>query len=240
METYQAFLRRILRFEQAELAMPEADFMPNASLQAKLTSHNTFRSFYGDTVVFDLGDEDKQWLADIIERLYEVAPVCFCERLKSETLHMTLHDLSSGNDLAMIRAELADNQTRLLEQLKKQPLRPQTIQMRSHFVFNMVNTSLVMGLLPASEEDYAGLMSLYRLIDRVKELPYPFTPHITLAYYAIDGFSETDLKNLKNEVARLNEREHLLTLDTRNLYYQRFASMNDYQPIFSLLREDKL
>lgn len=69
----------------------------------------------------------------------------------------------------------------------------------------MVDTSLVMGLVPDREVDYVNLMSLCRLVDGVMPLPYPFTPHVTLAYYNANGFSAEEARKLKKLVAELNK-----------------------------------
>ena len=98
----------------------------------------------------------------------------------------------------------------------------------------MVNTSLVLGLYPADEEEYEKLMKLYSLFDEVKELGYPLTPHITLAYYNVNGFSVESARKLEKVIADLNECELEAVLDVKELYYQKFRSMNDYINIFSM------
>ena len=106
--------------------------------------------------------------------------------------------------------------------------------MKSKYIFNMVNTSLVLGLYPADEDEYRGLMELYYIFDSVKELSYPLTPHITLAYYNINGFDLQAAEVLEDTVNRLNNNEFELELNVHYLYYQRFTSMNDYINIFPL------
>ena len=98
----------------------------------------------------------------------------------------------------------------------------------------MVNTSLVLGLYPADEEEYEKLMKLYSLFDEVKELGYPLTPHITLAYYNVNGFSVESARKLEKVIADLSECELEVVLDVKELYYQKFRSMNDYINIFSM------
>lgn len=238
METYAAFLERVSQFEQAELSIPEQEFLPNPSIKAKVKADNTFSNFYGDTVVFDLDDGVKAYLAEVVDTLYRTAPTCFAEKLPTSSFHMTLHDLSSGSQLPQLLDELIVNRKRLEEKLVKTPLTPMVIRMRSHFLFNMVDTSLVLGLIPASRADYDRLMELYTLVDDVKKLPYPFTPHITLAYYNREGFSAEQVRDLKQVVRELNHAPIELELDTRRLYYQTFSSMKDYQSIFSLLKNE--
>ncbi len=77
-------------------------------------------------------------------------------------------------------------------------------------------------------------MALYALFDDVKKLSYPFTPHITLAYYNRDGFDATSAKKLEGAVRELNETDLEIDLTTQKLFYQRFSSMNEYTNILSL------
>ena len=101
--------------------------------------------------------------------------------------------------------KLKSNRQKLKQQLAVRSLFSPKIKMRSSFIFNMVDTSLVMGLVPDREVDYVNLMSLYRLVDGVTPLPYPFTPHVTLAYYNANGFSAEEARKLKKLVAELNK-----------------------------------
>ena len=110
--------------------------------------------------------------------------------------------------------------------------------MKSKYIFNMVNTSLVLGLFPVNEEEYDKLMKLYSLFDEVKELSYPLTPHITLAYYNVNGFPVESAKKLESVVRELNACELEIELDVRDLYYQKFRSMNDYVNIINLGKQD--
>ena len=79
-------------------------------------------------------------------------------------------------------------------------------------------------------------MYLYYIFDDVKKLGYPLTPHITLSYYNVDGFSTESARKLENIVKELNENEMEIEieLDTKELFYQKFVSMNDYINIFSM------
>uniref|UniRef100_UPI0040570B7A hypothetical protein n=1 Tax=Acetatifactor sp. TaxID=1872090 RepID=UPI0040570B7A len=81
---------------------------------------------------------------------------------------MTLHDLSNAPFLQDIAPEVADNERRLLQRIGK--IESAAIHMKSTCVFNMVNTSLVLGLCPTDEVEYNKLMKLYDMIDEVKPL----------------------------------------------------------------------
>lgn len=185
--------------------------MSGVSVAVKVHPDNSFCDFYGDTVVFDLEEEDKTWLAALVQKLYDEVPACFAEAFPVSSYHMTLYDLSSGSRLtsgsrlSSLIPELESNRQKLKEQLAARSLFSPKIKMRSSFIFNMVDTSLVMGLVPDREVDYVNLMSLYRLVDGVMPLPYPFTPHVTLAYYNANGFSAEEARKLKKLVAELNK-----------------------------------
>lgn len=101
-------------------------------------------------------------------------------------------------------------------------------------VFNMIGRSLVLGLYPTNEAEYNKLVQLYCLIDNVQTIPYPLTPHITLAYYNIDGFTYESIRRLCDVVNRMNATPIDITLSTEQRIYQHFYSMNDYRNILRL------
>ena len=150
---------------------------------------------------------------------------------------MTLHDLSNSPALEAIAADVFQNELNVLK--RAQLVAAQKIKMRSKFIFNMVNTSLVLGLYPVDEENHHKLMELYYLFDDVKKLDYPLTPHITLGYYNIDGFNTESARKLEKVVKELNHSSMEIELDTKELFYQKFISMNDYINIFHMVAMSK-
>lgn len=234
METYKEFLNRINSFEKSEINLGDEYFKGSPSIAQKVDENNSFQPFYGDTVVFNLDDTTKAKLEKIVDSIFAVAPECFCERLVSNTFHMTLHDLSNSPVLDNIAVELFENELKAVKQAEK--ITEQKVKMKCKYIFNMVNTSLVLGLYPSNEEEYNKLMKLYYLFDDVKKLNYPLTPHITLGYYNFNGFDTTSSRKLENVVKELNanEMEIEIELNTKELYYQKFVSMNDYINIFSM------
>ena len=231
MESYQEFLDRINSFEKREVFYGHEYFHGNPSIAQKVNWENKFQPFYGDTVVFDLDARTKEKLAGILERLYTEVSECFCEKLVPDTMHMTLHDLSNSPVLQNVATEVFENELKVIPIMKQ--IEPQTIKMKSKAIFNMVGTSLVMGLFPANEEDYYKLMKLYEMFNEVKQLNYPLTPHITLGYYNVHGFSTESARKLEALVYELNGTEMEIEISTEHLYYQKFVTMNDYINIFS-------
>lgn len=234
MQNYQQFLERIFSFETKELNI-RTPFVTNNSVNLKVDPQNRFRNFYGDTTVFNLEDPIKDELARYTAILYQAVPNCWAEPLRAETFHVTLHDLSNSAHLEEIASQTYHNEINLLKLLSQTELAPQEIEMRTTFVFNMVNTSLCLGLCPSNEEEYKKWMILYNLLEKIRPLPYPSTPHITLAYYSPQGFDELTCQNLRECVRQLNERTFSIILKTNNLYYQKFLSMNEYINIFKLI-----
>ena len=235
METYQEFLDRIDAFEKKEIKYGDGHFKGNLSIAQKVDKDNTFRNFYGDTVVFALDDTVKAKLNEYVELLYRSAPECFCERLVPNTFHVTLHDLSNSPSLRDVAEELFENELMVIEKMGEiQKHEKAKIKMKSKYIFNMVDTSLVMGLYPTDEDEYCRLMELYYIFDDVKKLNYPFTPHITLAYYNAHGFDTQAARALEDTVNQINNTEMEVELNVNKLYYQKFKSMNNYIDIINL------
>jgi len=236
METYKEFLDRIYSFETKEWSFELGDFKGNQSLIKKVKPDNSFRDFYGDTVVFHLNTEDQKRIEKYLDKLYKEAPECFCERLVTGTIHMTLHDLCNSDQLSEVVEKMKENEKKIAVRCRGMN-EPAVIKMRSTCVFNMVSTSLVLGLYPVDEAEYKKLMALYGIFNEIKELPYSLTPHITLAYYNVNGFSDASARKLENLAYRMNQGEEMeVELDCRELYYQRFHSMNEYIDVLPVYR----
>lgn len=238
METYEEFLARIELFETRQMCLGTDGLKGNPSLKKKLNPDNTFRDFFGDTIVFNLDRKMKHRLAEWVDRLYMEVPECFCERLRTDTFHMTLHDLSSSGSLTNVVADVFVNELKVREKIKELQL-VDTIRMKSKYIFNMADTSLVLGLLPVDAAEHEKLRELYQIFDEVKKLDYPLTPHVTLAYFNRLGFGAEAAKKLEQLVCELNAGELAnpfeVRLEGKELFYQKFSSMNEYVnvlPIF--------
>ncbi|MDO4741558.1 MAG: hypothetical protein Q4A66_12900 [Eubacteriales bacterium] len=51
--------------------LPQAGFAAAPGCAAKVGADGRLRPFYGDTTIFDLGDEDIEWLTRIQDALYD-------------------------------------------------------------------------------------------------------------------------------------------------------------------------
>ena len=232
METYAEFSDRINSFQFKELKLGDGDFTVNPSVLKKVDNSNKFNNFYGDTVVFDLDKNTKDIISNIVDELYKNTEECFCERLIPSTFHMTLHDLNNSSNLDEISADMIKTEAVIKDKLHYKPIQKHTITMQTGYIFNMVNTSIVLGLFPFNETEYNKLMKLYNYVDDIKALPYPLTPHITLAYYNRNGFSKENCKKLEKIVNKLNKSSFEIILSTDKLTYQNFTTMNNYKNIF--------
>ena len=153
MENYTDFLNRI-SYQKSVLQIGNGCFKPDKRVDEKVNPDNTFKHFYGDTIVFDLDSHTKNRISEIIDILYAETPECFCEKLDKNTIHMTLHDLSASDCLENVSSEVFHNEVRLLQVLNDNPQKSRTIKMKTNFIVNMVSTSLVLTLVPENEKEW--------------------------------------------------------------------------------------
>jgi len=237
-ESYDNFLGRIFSFEKPDFSFGVAKFNPSGSVSKKVNEDGTFRRFIGDTVVFDLEHSQKQLIKTFyIDPLYDVAGGCFAEKFHETTIHMTLHDLNSSEyDDYDVLKKMFETEVELVKRIRDVACAPDSIKMVTTCVFNMVNTSMVIGLVPKTQEDYHKLMKLYNVVDDICQLPYPLTPHITLAYYNRNGFEGELLTEIERIVNKMNDVSHEIVLSTSRLYYQKFVNMNTFFNVIPFIK----
>lgn len=234
MEPYNDFLAKVNNFEKEQLKLGDGYFHANPRLAQKVRRDGKFTDFFGDRIAFRLDYKTIKRLSEITDALYSAAPECFAERLRPDNFHMTLHDLSSSSRLSDIAERMFFNE---LEVAKlSEDIISTGFTMKSNYIFNMLNTGIVCGLVPADEEEYKSLMSYYYHFDDIVYLPYDygFIPHITLAYYNLNGFDSASAKKLEDAVTKLNKNSFKLELYTNELYYQKFTGMNSYTDIMRI------
>ena len=141
---------------------------------------------------------------------------------------MTLHDLVNAPDLTddlKCRMQEAEVKAKsFLDQWKGQP----SLRMKTTWLFNMVNTSIVLGLAPADEDSWHRLDEMYTTLEAVVTLGYALTPHITMAYFLPGTYSTEQVQHLS---AALRPVELEITLDMKNLVLQEFFDMNHYETV---------
>ncbi len=205
-----------------------APFATNPNLIKKVAPDGQMRPYQGNTTVFLLTDETKTSLEGLRDELYTAAADMLSEKLQTDTFHMTLHDLINGfGTEENFDARMKDAERKAREILSRfkdgAPLRMHTTRM-----FNMVNTSIVLGLAPADEETYRRLDEMYQALETVVPLGYALTPHITMAYYKPGVYFQEDIEKLR---PALREVDLWVTLRMEDLVLQTFSDMNHYQTI---------
>jgi len=208
----------------------EGGFQTSRGLAGKADADGNLRPFYGDTVIFALPMEMIRWLSQVQDDLYAACGGYLAQRLKPETFHITLHDLTSSP--WGWPSGMPGNQKRataLLEAARS--VLPPEILIRSNCVFSMVNTSVVMGFEPAQDSDCRALMSLYGTFDQIRPLSYPLTLHATLAYYRPGVYDEIETRLIRDALLQLGRERREWRLRLSELHYAAFDSMNHYRLI---------
>jgi len=205
---------------------PQFRFATNPNLARKVAPDGGMLPFIGNTVVFTLPLQAKAELTRIQRELYHRAAPLLAVPLDPDTFHMTLHDLANGSDNPETRAwmgEVAPKAAALLHQMKQEFSTP--LHLHGTWLFNMVNTSIVLGLAPDADSERL-LDELYRRFHDIVPLNYALTPHITLAYFKPGCYTKEELDLLRPALCPV---KFSLTLDLAALEFQTFQDMNHYQ-----------
>lgn len=203
-------------------------FETNPNLNKKVAPDGSLLPFVGNTVVFLLDDDTKERLRQIQDTLYQAAPDMLAEKLQMPTFHMTLHDLANGvptqEGLAEYMQRTQDHAAAIISAWKQQ----EPLHMKATWLFNMVNTSIVLGLKPADEDSWRRLDAMYLALEEVVPLGYGLSPHITMAYFLPGIHSQEQVRRLADA---LRPVELDVTLHMENLVLQDFSDMNHYTTI---------
>lgn len=204
---------------------PWGDFVTNPKLTLKADDAGYLNSFAGETTVFLLGAEEKAYLKGLQDKLYAACGAMLSkERLIADSFHMTLHDLwNEGEEHFVLPPYSHEQVLDAVESIRRGCHEP--IQMRCVSMLNMVNTSVVLGLVPAADEGERMLDDMYSRIEAIYPLERGLTPHITLAYYRPGTYRE-DVWGVLREVFPIEETTILIS--PQSLVFQRFESMNRY------------
>lgn len=204
------------------------DFATNPNLRKKVDERGNLLPFLGNTVVFLLDDDTKERLRQLQESLYQAAPDMLAQPLQMSTFHMTLHDLANGTpEQPGLQDYMRYTQERVSQILPGWKDAP-PIRMKTTWLFNMVNTSIVLGLKPADEESWRRLDEMYTTLEDVVRLGYALTPHITMAYFLPGTYNPEQVQRL---VAALRNVKLEIKLDMKNLVLQNFMNMNHYETV---------
>ena len=209
--------------------LPEAGFETARGCAAKVSESGRLLPFYGNTTIFDLHPCDIAWLTEIQDALYASCSGFLSERLRPETFHITLHDLFSGDAWQPLEADVQ----RTLKHARQivdgicQSF-PWGVHVRARALVNMVNTSVVLVFEPVDEENCRPLMQMHARLQEVVPLPYPLTPHVTLAYYRPGRISPEQTGRLQRIFDEIKIDGRIMHLDVGRLHACTFTDMNHY------------
>lgn len=209
---------------------PWGEFRTNPNLAHKVDAlSGRLVPFHGETTVFLLSADDRTWLKGLQDALYAACGEMLCaERLTEDSFHLTLHDLWNEGDIERHPAPPYSHGEVLSVLAGIRRGNPAPISMRCIAMLNMVSTSVVLGLVPATDEDERRLDDMYSRLQAVYPLNRGLTPHITLAYYRPGIYSE-ELWGKLRDVFPIAERP--LSLSAEKLVFQSFEDMNRYHTI---------
>ena len=264
LETLAEFCQRTEGFSRNSLPL-QGDFCTSPGLGQKVDGTGWFKPYRGNTVIFRLGDvEYKQQkgrhspakmqaqIEGIKTRLYARCGNMLAEPLPQCTFHITLHDLQSeggaGSPEFIDQMEKSGRKAReIISGFRKYFHEP--LRLRGTWVFNLVNTSIVLGFRPEDEDSCRRLMAMYQELQAAAFLPYPLTPHVTLAYYRPGAYGQEDLERLRQFLEEENQQTFeimedsapsvqsrsrmgkdglVVNLDFSDLAYAEFLDMKDF------------
>ena len=226
-ESYQQFCDRVQACSNNCLP-PDGMWETNPNLLQKVDAHGHMRSFMGNTVVFTLDEPARQALTALQQSLYDACGDLLADRLAPDTLHLTLHDLASGAPSETLTRRVAgmDGQVKACV---RQMAAGEPVQMQSTALFPMVRTSVVLGFVPSDPTGWEKLCGHYERLERLAPLGYPWTPHVTLAYFRPGRYAPAQRNGLRQAMADWENRGPLaLTLAPQALEYQCFSDMNHF------------
>lgn len=210
-------------------SMPQwGDFTTNPNLRKKVDDEGNLLPFLGNTVVFLLDDDTKEKLRQLQDSLYQAAPEMLAQPLQMSTFHMTLHDLANGTPgQPGLQDHMNYTRERVLQILPGWKDAP-PLRMQATWLFNMVSTSIVLGLKPADGESWHRLDEMYTALEAVVPLGYALTPHITMGYFLPGTYSSEQVRRLSGALRNVDLE---ITLDTQDLVLQNFTDMNHYETV---------
>ena len=204
------------------------DFTTNPNLRKKVDEGGNLLPFVGNTVVFLLDEDTKEKLRQLQEELYQAAPDMLAQPLQMSTFHMTLHDLANGTpDQPGLQDYMRYTQERVSQILPGWKDTP-PLRMKTTWLFNMVNTSIVLGLKPADEESWHRLDEMYTTLEDVVHLGYALTPHITMGYFLPGTYTHEQVQRLS---VALRSVDLEIRLEMKDLVLQNFTDMNHYETV---------
>ena len=159
METLHEFDERIGSF-QTDSVPYEPVFALPPSLEEKVAPRSgSLRPFHGNTVAYFLDDRVRDLVGSIASDLHARFGESLSEPLPVEMAHVTLHDLHASPDRDQVRPLVEASSARASALVARaRGIGP--IRTVATAVFNMMNTSAVIGVRAVDEEDHRKLLML--------------------------------------------------------------------------------
>lgn len=181
METLHEFNDRVRSF-QINSVPDEPRFGLPVSLQEKVAQRTgALRPYYGNTVAYLLSDGARDLVGSAVNELYSRFGESLSLPLPLETAHVTLHDLYASPDRAHVARQI-DASTAIVVDAVAKARAIGTIYTECTAVFNLMDTSVAIGLRAADQDEHRKLQAARHLFDKIVPSGQ-YTPHITLAYY---------------------------------------------------------
>lgn len=179
------------------------DFTTNPNLTKKVDYFGKILPYKGNTSVFLLDDETKSKLNALQASLYRAAPDMLADMLRTDSFHMTLHDLVNGMPGQPGLEDRMAEAEELARPLIARWRNDGPLSMKATQLFNMVNTSIVLGLAPADDESRRRLSDMHARLESVTALGYALTSHITMAYFKPGTYNPEQVRGLSAALKRV-------------------------------------
>ncbi|WP_235931475.1 hypothetical protein [Actinomyces respiraculi] len=228
METLREFDARVELF-QTNSVPDEAEFGLPESLQKKVSPRDgVLLPFHGATVAYFLDGQARELVGMLADDLHAQFGGSLSVPLPLAMAHVTLHDLHASPELRTVR-QMMMNSAKPVADLVAQARDIGSIQTTCTAVFNMMNTSVVIGVRAADEGEHRKLFAARALFDTLVPSG-PFTPHITIAYYRPAAPTPLSPNEFRQALSACTAKVHgkPVLLAPERLHALHFDSMGNY------------
>ncbi|RED55960.1 hypothetical protein [Cohnella lupini] len=234
-EEYSEHLTTLFTTNMNKVPIP---WVISNKLSEKITLSGEMKPFYGATTVIKLSEQDKSACIAIRNRLFAKHGNCFA-KLETDTYHLTIHALSNVYNVAkddeLIRQRIRDIEPMVEAAFRlfaKQYGRDK-IRMKALGVGTSGKDIIGLKYVPCEESDYAILIDLFNILEKVYPLGEFFVPHVSFGYFQIRDYRDGEITALYETLNQLNsEMDLTIELDVSELVYQHHYHMNDFRDIF--------
>lgn len=173
-ESLAELVSRVSAFERRSVPEESRFGHPRALSEKVDPGSGRLREFFGSTVIAALSQRDCPWIGALRDDLHRRMGHALAEPLHLSTMHPTICDLRSSVDVAEVSGAVFQTLD-AVEGLVAQAKGTGAIRWKAHAVFNLMNTSVALGLVPATEEDHERMVRLRRLFESFTG-DAPYTP----------------------------------------------------------------